>query len=62
MIPLAIIEPPTIRNGRLERADAHTPHPKAVTSRAYGIPSAIHSCLVGAPIADSSLTVWETEL
>lgn len=39
-----------------------TPDPKAIRSKSYTIPSATQSGLDGAPIADSSLTDWETEL
>jgi hypothetical protein len=43
-------------------ADCHIPQVKATDSKLWTIMSETHSDLVGAPIADNSLTVWEAAL
>jgi len=62
VIPWIKINTPAMCNGRFRPADFNTPHPKAVNNRAYHMTSEIQSCLVEAPMADSSLTVCEAVL
>jgi hypothetical protein len=51
-----------MRSHRLSDAERRTPHPKSANGGVYGMASATHSARVGAPIAESSLTVRSTTL
>ncbi len=44
---------------RLPPAEAHTPIPKANTSRLYSTIGNTSGARVGAPNANNSLTIWE---